>query len=119
MNAICKIVKEGQKVELAIGYNDGHKSSILNFFLYKICCDAAFKRIGPRNENIINYKQSTMQATYGKQLTFNENVSVVGTPSTAKNYRYPIDAKDSKQSGYVSANLEYNHIIILLYFVWR
>ena len=110
MNVICKIVMEGQKVELTIGYNDGHKSCILNF-LYKICCGVNFKRIGPRNENIINYKPPC------KQLTCNENVSVVGTPSTAKNYRYPIDATDSKQSGYVSANLEYNHIIILLYFV--
>ena len=50
-------------------------------------------------------------------------MSVVGVPSTAKNYRYPIDVTDSKQSGYVSANLEYKYIImysrILLCFVWR
>ena len=100
MNVICKIVKEGQKVELAIEYNDGHKSCTLNF---------SIRYAAMKLSNGLGLGMRT-SSTAIHHMQFNDIVSVVGAPSTTQNY--PIDATDSKQSGYVSVNLEYNHIIM-------
>ena len=98
-----EIVKEGQEVELAIGYNGGHKSSTLNFFNLRYACgnakntDAAFKRIGSFDKDTINCNAPC------KQLTWNQIETVDGAKATANNY--PIDATDSKRSGYVSVTV--------------
>jgi len=103
-------VKEGQEIELKIGYNGGHKSATLNFFNVRYACgaakngDSAFKKIGPTNKDTINCNPPC------KQLTVADIVSVDGAAASTTNY--PIDATQSRQSGYVSVSVEYSSSIM-------
>jgi len=96
-NGVTK-VNVGQEVELAIGYNGGHKSNTLNFFNVRYACgdaannQATFNRAGTSNKDQINCN------TPCTQLKANEISEVDGQPATAQNY--PVDATQSKQSGY-------------------
>ena len=116
-------VQEGDEVEIAIGYNGGHRSNTLNYFHVRYACGAAaaeqntFRRVGPTNKDTITCNPPC------KQLTVQDIVTVDGAPATAANY--PVDATQSNRDGYVSVWLKCvdivadspNHSVCLL--LWR
>lgn len=91
-------MSQGDEVELAISYNGGHQSNTLNFFNVRYACgaaaqtQAAFSRAGSQDKDTINCNPPC------KQLTANEITEVDGQAATAQNY--PVDATQSKTSGY-------------------
>lgn len=93
-------VAEGQSVELAIGYNGGHRSNRLNFFTVRYACgNAANAQATFRNSGNGQFTKATANcAPPCQQLTAAQIEEVDGAAATAQNY--PVDATQSKQSGY-------------------